>query len=448
MDGNSMLSTLEGVLNQAVVVQPLFAGTAMRLIGALAVIALSWSGIKILLEGDSVNSAIANLFKVMFIAGMATAIIGTNAGTGGLGRELVSGFDTIASQAGGGTDISTPGTMVKETLGKMLSAAALLMVGEVQNPDAQKASTPQGTSTQTQKSSGSYNPFEGFSLIGIIASLVEMLYKFFMAILLLITSLIFVGQFMITQIMVNIGLALMPVLVPWIVLDATAFIFHGWLKFMLVAGMTKVVGAIFFGLSLRAIDTAVVLANEGYAAKDLGQAFMAYAASFLIVGILAFLMLQATQIAQGLISGHGTGTFNPVGKLNPGAGATAAGRNASSAASAAAKGANKVAGAVSGAASGGVRGGVAGAKDGVGAAASGAMREAAAGGSKGFQRGATGLAKDGLKSLGERLSGAKSGGATSATNKAPSAAKAGSSGGIGALREKMRSVGASSGRRA
>ena len=332
------------------------------------------------------------------------AIIGTNSGTTGLGRKLIDGFDTVAQAASGGAvDMSRPGTMVKSTVAEMLKTAGLMLIGKTPEEEAASPTVPAESTSGTIKSAASYvagvvsSAWDKMSVAGVVTLLINFAYKVVMAVGLLLATLVFVGQFVITQIMINIGLALMPLMVPWIMLEATAFIFDGWLKFMIAAAMTKVIGAMIFGLTTGAMEGAVRLANQGFEAGEPGVMFMSYAASFLIVGILALLMSQSVSIAHGLIAGRAGGSWNPVGKLAPGrgmaAGASGAGQATVAAGRGAASAANRTVGAVAGGISGAVTGAVSGASKGntpagrfgrsVGGLVAGGVTGAARGGGKG-----------------------------------------------------------------
>lgn len=416
-----MLSTLETVVNNAVKVDALFPDYAIVLIGMLAVIALSWAGIKGLLEGDSANSAIANIVRTMFIAGLATAIIGTNTGSG-LGKKLIEGFDAVATAASGGAvSTSAPGTMIKSTVSEMLKTAGLMFIGKTQDEEAASPTVPSGEGVaEDGKNAWDYvtgvvsSTWDKMSIAGIAVILTNLFYKFFMAVALLLATLVFVGQFVVTQIMINIGLALMPIMVPWILLDATSFVFEGWLKFMITAGMTKVIGAVIFGLTSGAMNSAVELSNKGYETGEPGVMFMAYAGSFLIVGMLALLMMQSTGIATGLIAGRALGTWRPAGKMEAGKGMTTASRGASGAASSAGSGMNKAAGGITGGIAGGVKGGASAAKASQGGMAR-SVGAAVGGAAKGAMRGANAGSKSGISGqIRAKINGSQSGSGSNA----------------------------------
>lgn len=419
------LSTLKTVLNEAVSTSGLGGMSAYGawLIGALFVIHLSWTGIKNLLEGESANGALASIINAVILAGMATAIIGgstigsTSGGGGGLGQQLIAGFDGLASKIAH-VDTSKPGDLAEQVLGKAMITSAKMFVGKTDDGQA-TAPSGQEESAFSGFAKAASELWDKVSFGTIMASLVNLIFKFFMAMMLLLSALVFVAQFIFTQIMINIGLLLMPVMVPWILLESSKFIFDGWLHFMIKAGMTKVVGAIIYAISIKAVNTAMDLSEQGFQAQEPLMMFMAYAASFLLVGLMAFLMLQATGVAEGLISGRGGATWRPVGKLDPGKGASAA---PGAVAGAAKSGGGAVAGGVSGAVKGGIQGADNGAVASRGKSSAVSMGVAAA-------KGVAGAVSGGLRGA---INGAKSG--PTAPKPGGKSGGGGSPGGVASLR--------------
>ena len=112
---------------------------------------------------------------------------------------------------------------------------------------------------------------------------------------------------------------------------------------MISAGLMKVVGAAVFGVTTGALDKAMAMADQASELGGSGDMFIPYAASFLIVGVMAYLMLQISSIANGLVTGVAGGSWSPKGKLSPGGGAVAVSRQAAVGAKAAAQGIGKAA---------------------------------------------------------------------------------------------------------
>lgn len=108
------------------------------------------------------------------------------------------------------------------------------------------------------------------------------------------------------DILVFIGLAIGPILIPWLLWEASEFLFNGWLKFMIAAGLIKVVSAAMLKL------TQGVLGGLTEATKVIGESMLTDAridilASVLMVlfaGFVGVLMWMVPNIANGLVSGN------------------------------------------------------------------------------------------------------------------------------------------------
>lgn len=126
----------------------------------------------------------------------------------------------------------------------------------------------------------------------------------------MLATILYVGQFIFTQIMVKLGLMVMPIMVPFIMLEKTRFIFESWVRFMLVAGFTKIVGAFLYGLLFDNINSAINIAANAAAGEEPQIAFYVYSAILILTGITAFIMMQAQSIGSALVSGTMSGGFN------------------------------------------------------------------------------------------------------------------------------------------
>jgi type IV secretory pathway VirB6-like protein len=96
-----------------------------------------------------------------------------------------------------------------------------------------------------------------------------------------------------------------PILVPWLIWQRTEFLFDGWLRFMIVAAMTKLVAALMVSMVTGIITAVGALARVAdvspmaLAKVDLAIAF----AIAIVAAIGAFMMWQVQGIAQALVSG-------------------------------------------------------------------------------------------------------------------------------------------------
>ena len=366
-DFNAPLNTVVKVINDLVGFNTdIFTADGMWLIGGLFVIAMGWAGIRIIIEADNQTSAMAGMTKAVIVAGLAVAILG---GGHSMGKNLSENFNVMTDRifaVGGGGDFKGKGAgeLVAEVMRRMSIASFKVMTGKGSNDKDEPL--PEGSMAEKAA-----NLLKGFftesPLATVFSFLITILFRIFIALFIIVAGLIYCGQLVVSQIMVVISLAMMPLMVPWMILDSTAFIFNGWLKFTIIAGLAKVVGALLFSATYQAIDNAINIANGAFDTGDLYSLYMAYSTTFLIVGIMAMLMLQITSIASGLVTGHGGGSWSPSGKMAPGGAATAASKPIQQAGGKAAGAAGSIASTVAGAAVGGAVGAIGGgARGGIG----------------------------------------------------------------------------------
>lgn len=296
-----------------------FVSQGQFLLGAITLISLALLGVKSMLAHETFADTIGNLVSIILLWGVASWIIGT--GRGGLQfiPQLNAGFDIIANQILGNTSFPA-------TLGRMLHTAVSLFEGDT-----------------TAAEGGIWD-----AITSAPATLATLIFKIFAALFIIVTALVYAGQYLVTQFMIYIGGLLAPILVPWLLFKPTQFLFEGWLKFMIVAGLQKVIGAMMLMASDGIIQKANRLAEQ--AGGEAAPSFYIYATVMLVMGIMAYLMGQATGTAQALMSGGmGMGKFNAPSKLTAGGAANATSQSMQKIAGATARGAAAASAGVAGA---------------------------------------------------------------------------------------------------
>lgn len=294
-----------------------FMAQGQKLLQMLLLILISWKGIKLALDVSGYSQVVAEIVNIVLLWGIASFFL-----TATVQKQFADGFNdlarTAASATGSTVDMSNPESAISNALGRMMHSAMLLYEGTPpEKPAAANAST-------WEKFTGWLkDKWSDLTSGQIFAGIAAAIFRIFIAVAVLITALIYVAQLIISQILVNIGLILAPLFVPWLMWESTAFIFHSWIKFMIVAGVQKIVGALLFGLTASMIAKVTTLASAANA--DPAQNFYYYAAAFLIVAIMALLMMQVTTIANGLVSGMPTTAFKPPMAMTPGGGMNRAG---------------------------------------------------------------------------------------------------------------------------
>lgn len=274
----------------------LFRDAGKWLLTAILSILFSWKMVKILFDGAGINQIVGELVNIILLFGIASFFMDAS-----VQKEIADGFDQLAATAagsGGGSIAS----QLTANVGKMAAAAF----------DIYEGTPPESAGSWWSEAWGSVKSGTMF------ASLANVFFRIAIAILLLLSVLIYCAQIIFSQIMVNIGLIMAPLFVPWLLWEVSNEFFYGWLKFMITAGLQKIVGALLFGMVSSFVSQITALASDANA--NPGTNFYYYAACFLVTAIAAYLMMQISTIANGLVSGAARSSFTPPRALQPGGG--------------------------------------------------------------------------------------------------------------------------------
>jgi len=292
---NQLFALLDGSMGK-------FTEDGRTLAAILLVIVISWEGIMGVIAGSGVNEFLSKLVKNAVAAGLVFSIL-----SGVLVDPINQSFDVIAEKIGGGK------TSVGGAVSSIQKTAVTIWSGK---PTAATATDEQ---ILTQGAVGAW--WNNLTGGGLTQMALEFVMTALIVVVILVAGAIFVAQFLITQILIKLALILMPLMVPWMLFSKTSFLFDGWLRFFLSAGMQKVVGAFFFTITLSLLEGASqIAATSTSAAGALG----AYTLVLILSVCCAWLMLQIPQIAAGLISGHGghgggmLSNFTPSKMINQG----------------------------------------------------------------------------------------------------------------------------------
>lgn len=256
------------------------------LFGLLAVIVISWMGIRYLLQSGSMTDLMGSFIQTILMIGLVYWLIQPASyalifGTGAIddaSSGIVGTMNVIAAKIIGGNSsiASSITTTVSMLIGKSFEIAIALKDEFFKD----------GSSWMTLISSFFKNLFV------IIYYVVAMF-------VLLLAGLVFFAVTVYSQVMIVIALILGPVLVPWILLPATSFLFDGWLRFLIIAALTKVVGAIMMAVSAKVLDAVVMNISGADFTTQIISAMMAMLFSLLIL----YLMSQIPSIASSIIQG-------------------------------------------------------------------------------------------------------------------------------------------------
>lgn len=268
---NSFLTDLKtGFQDKRVALLPMGQHLANTLIFFVA----SWLGIKILLEGGATPQLIGRFIPAILSWSIMLTVMNHYGGGGAL--DLPQATDAtmrqIASAVVGGA-----GDGFGDGLAMLIDSAIKIW-------DA----GPHGWAAVAQLP----YVFEAY------------LYKILTVGLLMMAAVIYAAMYTVGNVMMLVGWIVGPVMIPWIVWEPASFLFMGWIRFMIVAGMYFVVGNAMTTITSGMMNHINTLAAKASALAMGDQFLILSMAATLLAGIIMYLMWQIPQIANGLLSGH------------------------------------------------------------------------------------------------------------------------------------------------
>lgn len=291
-----------------------FAAAGSKLLSMLLLILISWKGMRLVLDVSSFNQVVAELVQIVMLWGLASFFMASP-----IQQEIAKGFDDLAATAAqsagsavgaAAIDVSSTQSMMTSAIVSGLTTSYQLFAGKT--PDTSSTDSASSTSSDGWLSEKMTSLVTGQWL----AAIANLIFRVFIALMVMGAVVVYCGQLLLSQVMVNIALILAPLLIPWIMWEASSFVFHGWLKFMIVAGVQKIVGALMFGMTSSFISQ---LTNFTSSVNNSSWTnFYYYAAAFVLMFILGQLMMQISSIANGLVSGMPTTAFRAPAAMTPG----------------------------------------------------------------------------------------------------------------------------------
>lgn len=291
-----------------------FQGYRDNLLAGLSLIALAWFGINIVLQQGDMGSIWGGLIRTIFLIGFAYFASGSTAMGGAYnGAEMLFGVSSNSN--------------VENTQSGIIGFTNKLaqdVSGQAGGVERQSGTVNALTSAVEQifKQVGLIftaitDSFKNCSGIGCLGTFIEMIPTvFFLGIVmvgLLIAGFLYVVFGMSAMIMLNIAVIMAPIMIPWIVLERTSFLFDGWLRFLIAAALTKVVMGLLLGFGDAAF--AGMAAHLGSGASGALGVLPSAIAMLVLTLVLLALMQQAPQIASTLISGGTVGMAKLAGSI-------------------------------------------------------------------------------------------------------------------------------------
>lgn len=312
---NSIFDTTKGLAANSP-----FLEDGKHLYALILLILISWTGVQMMFDDGGMPKAMAGILKIILTAGIATFFLSAETQT-----QLIKGFDYCAAKAvkatGANLSIEDPAAGIMSIMATGLQSAANMWSG----PDT-KGDANDKVQDNEKKRSWLQDLVSAVSLDNVVGALSETLAKIGITLLLLVAIALFSIQLLMSQVLVNIGLILAPLFIPWLLWESSSFLFHGWLKFMIVTGVQKIVGALLFGLSIKLIDAVGALSVTADSASTFD--FFAYSTALMLVLMMVALIWQVPSIASGLVSGM-PATSVSFRSLSPQRSSSAGGRGSS-----------------------------------------------------------------------------------------------------------------------
>lgn len=281
-------SVLDGITSYSTETRQKFSEVAgQTLLGGLAVIALSLLGFKFMLEAGNLGSIMSDLIQFALRAGIAVLFL--NEFMLWFNDYLFGSFQQLATMAMPNFSDFSPE--------KLFTAIPVNFIQLI--------------------ASSFSNLFDQGAMTVFTKMLPTLLMTIFLSLLLLVASLISIITALATFVMMQIGLAVGPIMIPFLVLRRTEFVFDGWLKFMITAGMTFLIISLLTGMMTSAMTSLMGAYTSQQATMGLSSLLTLHGLlptllAGTAVGMLtAHLMMKAPDIAQSLISGGSEG----IGKM-------------------------------------------------------------------------------------------------------------------------------------
>ena len=278
----SQLNSLESSLQSAFSsMSGTLSANGKELEWALFSVMFVWTGVMGMLKGETLGEVFAAIIMHTLMLGIVMMCLNSSSQ-----NALVRTFSTIASQ------FNSDGANLAAGFKGFFTAISSLW-------------TDGGASSSSSTSNGSggwfsslFHTIGDFDLGSMLAALAIVILKVITTVVIAGASAIWAANYILSQAKLFIGMAVAPVMVPWLIMPYTTFLFDGWLKFMIGAGMMQVVGAI-----MIKITNILVTTMTSIAAGSTATNVILYVVLVVLAFIISYLMAEINGIAMGLLQG-------------------------------------------------------------------------------------------------------------------------------------------------
>lgn len=272
-------------------------GMGTSLFWAIAALYMGFLGLKIMFE-DGPTSQIGELLNAFLVIGMLFWALQTYPTMLGY---VNTGFSQVAAQIAGGTgatDLAWAGFK------KIMSQALMIFNTMPGLPDISLTDI-----FDLENSSRLLTTW----FVDLVASVLAML-------CMTVSAVLFMVIYVYALLMFMVGAVVGPIMLPWYLLSPFKFVAEGWIKFMITAGMYRVVAIAIIAIltpflsemqTVMAEQAAYFTTNATTADKALLQTHhLFFSVSILVfsIGVL-YMLSKVPEIVSGLLGGAGGGGF-------------------------------------------------------------------------------------------------------------------------------------------
>ncbi len=270
-------------------------GLGMYLVGFFFLLNFVWISLKGFFAGGGFfSSVLGDLVSLFVVTGVATLFLDRDVGT-----LILASLDTIAGAITGVGGSASVASVINESAVNTLSTLSNMWTV--------------GNTGGVSWDISTWFP----ALSSYLAKLVACAAATFLVVLALC---VYLATLITSQVSAVIALILAPLFVPFIMFQPASFMWEGWLRFLLGAGMMKIVG-----LVMLKVTDVIMASLAGLSAKASAAAtgalaaatvdMVLYAGMILLAGLSAYLMAQVPSIATGLVSGGSGAGFSGWGNI-------------------------------------------------------------------------------------------------------------------------------------
>uniref|UniRef100_UPI003BEED1FB type IV secretion system protein n=1 Tax=Burkholderia arboris TaxID=488730 RepID=UPI003BEED1FB len=308
-------TTLNGMISSGNGMGGTLISTGIEIFGGLVFLRLVWMWLEYLLDARSFEEFGKIVIWTTLRIGFISYLLATYTTMAGVTGLFMQGPDYLVQKITGqsSANVFTSGLTHFNTIVNSMDDAVIKTHGATSATDtsATTADSSSGISISLDRANANLkktwdnlkmavmNPMQFF------AQAIDGVLGLGAKIMLGAATLVYVVTYAIGTVMLYVGIAMGPVMIPWKVLDQSEFLFDGWLRYTIGAGLYKVVCAIVITLvggGVSALATAVRSLNLT-GSSALGYDITAFVLVLLLCGFLILVLWEVPKIAGGLVSG-------------------------------------------------------------------------------------------------------------------------------------------------